>query len=96
MNNRHVQATWRYHDCTKHSSWSIRNNRQFLDRANLCAQHLGATGLTFFDDEVIELFRPTRKARAPSSYSRLAAETQVYKVVSRGVAKRHRSPETLA
>jgi hypothetical protein len=64
MNNRHVQATWRYHDCTKHSSWSIRSNRQFLDRANLCAQHLGATGLTFFDDEVIEVFSPHAKGKS--------------------------------
>ena len=42
----------------------IRNNRQFLDRANLCAQHLGATGLTFFDDEVIEVFSPHAKGKS--------------------------------
>jgi SagB-type dehydrogenase family enzyme len=34
MNNRDVQATWKYHDGTKHSSWSIRNNPHFLDWAN--------------------------------------------------------------
>src|SRR5271163_4154864 len=34
MNNRDLQATWKYHDGTKHSYWSIRNNRHFLDWAN--------------------------------------------------------------
>jgi SagB-type dehydrogenase family enzyme len=34
MSNRDVQATWKYHDGTKHSSWSIRNNPHFLDWAN--------------------------------------------------------------
>lgn len=34
MNNRDVQAAWKYHDGTKHSSWSIRNNPHFLDWAN--------------------------------------------------------------
>jgi SagB-type dehydrogenase family enzyme len=34
MNNRDIQATWKYHDGTKHSSWSIRNNPHFLDWAN--------------------------------------------------------------
>jgi SagB-type dehydrogenase family enzyme len=34
MNNRDVQATWKYHDGTKHSYWSIRNNPHFLDWAN--------------------------------------------------------------
>jgi SagB-type dehydrogenase family enzyme len=34
MNNRDVQATWKYHDGTKHSPWSIRNNPHFLDFAN--------------------------------------------------------------
>ncbi|MGH9642885.1 MAG: SagB/ThcOx family dehydrogenase, partial [Terriglobales bacterium] len=34
VNNRDVQATWEYHDATKHSSWSIRNNPHFLDWAN--------------------------------------------------------------
>jgi SagB-type dehydrogenase family enzyme len=34
MNNRDVQATWKYHDDTKHSPWSIRNNPHFLDFAN--------------------------------------------------------------
>ena len=34
MNNRDAQATWKYHDGTKHSSWSIRNNPHFLDWAN--------------------------------------------------------------
>jgi SagB-type dehydrogenase family enzyme len=34
MNNRDLQATWKYHDGTKHSSWSIRNNPHFLDWAN--------------------------------------------------------------
>src|SRR5208283_2186670 len=34
MNNRDVQATWKYHDGTKHSYLSIRNNPHFLDWAN--------------------------------------------------------------
>src|ERR1700694_721829 len=34
MNNRDMQATWKYHVGTKHSSWSIRNNPHFLDWAN--------------------------------------------------------------
>jgi SagB-type dehydrogenase family enzyme len=34
MNNRALQATWKYHDGTKHSVWSIRNNPHFLDWAN--------------------------------------------------------------
>ena len=34
MNNRDVQAAWKYHDGTKHSSWSIRNHPHFLDWAN--------------------------------------------------------------
>jgi len=34
MNNRDTQATWKYHDGTKHSSWSVRNNPHFLDWAN--------------------------------------------------------------
>jgi hypothetical protein len=34
MNNRDIQATWKYHDGTKHSSWSIRNNPHFLDWTN--------------------------------------------------------------
>ncbi|MGA7925180.1 MAG: SagB family peptide dehydrogenase [Candidatus Sulfotelmatobacter sp.] len=34
MNNRDLQATWKYHDGTKHSYWSIRNNPHFLDWAN--------------------------------------------------------------
>jgi SagB-type dehydrogenase family enzyme len=34
MNNRDTQATWKYHDGTKHSSWSIRNHPHFLDWAN--------------------------------------------------------------
>jgi SagB-type dehydrogenase family enzyme len=34
MNNRDVRATWKYHDGTKHSPWSIRNNPHFLDFAN--------------------------------------------------------------
>jgi SagB-type dehydrogenase family enzyme len=32
--NREIQATWKYHDGTKHSYWSIRNNPHFLDWAN--------------------------------------------------------------
>jgi hypothetical protein len=44
--------------------WTRPNNRQFLDRANLCAQQLGATGLTFFDDEVIEVFSPHAKGKS--------------------------------
>lgn len=34
MNNRDTQATWEYHNGTKHSFWSIRNNPHFLDWAN--------------------------------------------------------------
>ena len=34
MNNREIQAAWKYHDGTKHSYWSIRNHPQFLDWAN--------------------------------------------------------------
>jgi SagB-type dehydrogenase family enzyme len=34
MNNRDIEATWKYHDGTKHSFWSIRNSPHFLDWAN--------------------------------------------------------------
>jgi len=34
MKNRDIQAAWQYHDGTKHSPWSIRNNPHFLDWAN--------------------------------------------------------------
>jgi SagB-type dehydrogenase family enzyme len=34
MNNLDIQAAWKYHDGTKHSYWSIRNNPHFLDWAN--------------------------------------------------------------
>src|SRR5450759_555685 len=34
MNNRDIQAAWKYHEGTKHSYWSIRNNPHFLDWAN--------------------------------------------------------------
>src|SRR5258707_11883088 len=34
MKNGDVQAAWSYHDGTKHSHWSIRNNPHFLDWAN--------------------------------------------------------------
>jgi SagB-type dehydrogenase family enzyme len=34
MKNSDVTATWEYHDHTKHSSWSIRNNPHFLDWTN--------------------------------------------------------------
>src|ERR1035438_9950788 len=34
MKNRDTQATWKYHDCTKHSYWSIRSDPHFLDWAN--------------------------------------------------------------
>src|ERR1700677_4807816 len=34
MNNRDIQAAWKYHDGTKHSHWSIRNNPHLLDWAN--------------------------------------------------------------
>jgi len=34
MNNREVQAAWKYHDATKHSYWSIRNSPHVLDWAN--------------------------------------------------------------
>ena len=34
MKNNDIQAAWKYHDGTKHSYWSIRNNPHFLDWAN--------------------------------------------------------------
>ncbi len=34
MNNHDIQATWKYHDGTKHSYWSIRNNPHAPDWAN--------------------------------------------------------------
>ena len=34
MNNRDTQAAWQYHEGTKHSYWSIRNNPHYLDWAN--------------------------------------------------------------
>ena len=34
MKNHDTQATWKYHDDTKHSCWSIRSNPHFLDWAN--------------------------------------------------------------
>jgi SagB-type dehydrogenase family enzyme len=34
MNNHDIHAAWKYHDGTKHSYWSIRNNAHFLDWAN--------------------------------------------------------------
>lgn len=34
MKNRDTQVAWKYHDGTKHSYWSIRNNPHFLDWAN--------------------------------------------------------------
>src|SRR6266699_2020891 len=34
MKNGDIQAAWKYHEGTKHSYWSIRNNPHFLDWAN--------------------------------------------------------------
>jgi SagB-type dehydrogenase family enzyme len=34
MNNREIQAAWKYHVGSKHSYWSIRNHPHFLDWAN--------------------------------------------------------------
>ena len=34
MKNHEIQATWKYHDGTKHSYWSVRKNLHFLDWAN--------------------------------------------------------------
>ena len=34
MKNGDVQATWKYHDGTKHSYWSVRSSAHFLDWAN--------------------------------------------------------------
>jgi SagB-type dehydrogenase family enzyme len=34
MSNRDVESAWTYHNSTKHSFWSIRNNPHFLDWAN--------------------------------------------------------------
>jgi hypothetical protein len=33
MNNRDIQATWKYDDDTKHSHWSVYNNPHVLDWA---------------------------------------------------------------
>ena len=34
MNNREIQAAWKYHDGSKHSYWSIRNHPHVLDWTN--------------------------------------------------------------
>ncbi len=34
MTNRELEAAWKYHNLTKHSQWSVRNNPHFLDWAN--------------------------------------------------------------
>jgi SagB-type dehydrogenase family enzyme len=34
MKNSDIESTWKYHDGTKHSYWSIRNHPHFLDWAN--------------------------------------------------------------
>lgn len=34
MNNRDLEATWRYHDSTKHSYWSLRSKPHYLDWEN--------------------------------------------------------------
>jgi SagB-type dehydrogenase family enzyme len=34
MKNREIQAAWKYHDGTKHSYWSVRNQPHYLDWAN--------------------------------------------------------------
>ncbi|MGH9556674.1 MAG: SagB/ThcOx family dehydrogenase [Terriglobales bacterium] len=34
MTNRELDAAWKYHNETKHSQWSVRNNAHFLDWAN--------------------------------------------------------------
>ena len=34
MNNRDDQVTWKYHDGTKHSYWSVHNDPHFLDWTN--------------------------------------------------------------
>jgi SagB-type dehydrogenase family enzyme len=34
MNNREIQAAWKYHDGTEHSYWSVRKHPHFLDWAN--------------------------------------------------------------
>jgi SagB-type dehydrogenase family enzyme len=34
MSNRNIEAAWKYHEETKHSYWSVRNNPHFLDWAN--------------------------------------------------------------
>ncbi|MGH9603106.1 MAG: SagB/ThcOx family dehydrogenase [Terriglobales bacterium] len=34
MSNRDLDAAWKYHNNTKHSQWSVRNNAHFLDWAN--------------------------------------------------------------
>jgi SagB-type dehydrogenase family enzyme len=34
MSNRNLEATWAYHDATKHSYWSVRSSRHYLDWAN--------------------------------------------------------------
>ncbi len=34
MNNRDLEATWSYHDGTKHSLWSVRNDAHYMDFEN--------------------------------------------------------------
>jgi hypothetical protein len=34
MSNRDLEATWIYHNGTKHSYWSVRSNPHFLDWSN--------------------------------------------------------------
>src|SRR3974377_1058454 len=34
MSNRNIEAAWKYHEETKHSYWTVRNNPHFLDWAN--------------------------------------------------------------
>ena len=34
MNNRNLEATWAYHDGTKHSMWSVQNDNHYLDFQN--------------------------------------------------------------
>ena len=34
MANRNLEATWTYHDATKHSYWSVRSSTHYLDWSN--------------------------------------------------------------
>jgi len=60
------------------------------------AQHLGATGLTFYDDEVIKFFLRTRRVRAPFFWSLLVtAPTQTRQGLKPVVSERSGTAEAV-